>query len=646
MCVPPLRLLLDPVSLARLPLVMAIVMAIAAMACQETPATSPCGVCAPKTVCHDGTCRLLCNSNSDCPPGDECMNGKCLPRQSNGDPGSGDPLSGDGDPASGDPGDPTLGDTAPGDPGDPAWGDSAAGDSQWGQPGLGPFVGSVIPGPGVTITVEGEFELGFDPADGGTIDTWYDLALDPSRFTNLATGQAQSQYDGLFFQRTQIEGGWRPQGSDTGATVELLSFNGVRFVVHVAALLDAPTLDFDVLQRYVVHRPGAAWIEATYAAVDAATPDEINYSLAVANSTLTGLTWTHATSNDEPLPHRVQTPAPEFIFHFASMNGGTVFTGLFPIPLLPAGSEIFGVYNLNNTEFIYYHEDDRPFAAGESLPRNLLLLLKTFGTAPAAAELEAFADQLASPPTLDITAGSPWPGIDFAAADGASHVLGTAGGAAFTLEIGGVERALPAFRIGGWPTAAAPSAVSLDGVPQFALRDYAVAVERVARAWIRSASVTQIADAGLIGVSANEQLADANVATPLVFVDSATELLLGFASPVTGFHVSADPRVPVSSPVLAWEVQTSTGWSPLPVSATPSDAANLWVSGHVRFTPPGNWALAAGSNGEVPLYYVRARRQTAVPFDPPVSLRTLTSDVLDLQLFRFVDRDVTVSLTP
>ena len=64
-----------------------------------------------------------------------------------------------------------------------------------------------IPGSTVTVTGAGQFEMRFNTATGGGIDTFYDLALDPARSVDLVGSIGNASHDSLFLEELEQGGG-------------------------------------------------------------------------------------------------------------------------------------------------------------------------------------------------------------------------------------------------------------------------------------------------------------------------------------------------------------------------------------------------------------------------------------------------------
>jgi len=501
----------------------------------------------------------------------------------------------------------------------------------------------VVPA-GIKLHVFGGFNLVFNPLQGGVIDVWNDLTLDVNGQTNLSASNAYNHYGGLFFQRTKFGADWRPQGSDTNAHVELVATTPVRSVVWVQALLDDPSHDFVVDQIYSVTPVGRVWIDATFTSQTAAAPDEITYGLGVTNA----LPWEHATAVDDPLPLRVETAAPSFVLHRTAFGGDRVATMLVPITNRTGLDWIFGVYDLDNVQYIYYHQDGRSFEVGGQLRRTFALFVKPNDLADTASA-HAHAADAWQPMVLSFAEGNAWPigALDLPLSGGACQTLAGVNGLSAALPIAAQQRFEPLFRIGRWMNLDGSALVLLDGQVQVEGRDHRTALEPVARGYYVSTMVTvQIADGGDPVFSALESLNDVTDVFYASFEDDAAELLLGFAEPVSGLLVEVDPRGGVTSNcALGWEYRSAAGWQPLSAVANTA-VRDLRDSGHLTFAVPADWVRWSYGASSPPLFYLRARRTNGLIADPPLAIRRLRSDVLDLQLYRILTRDLALIVSP
>ena len=64
-----------------------------------------------------------------------------------------------------------------------------------------------VPGSTVTVTGAGQFEMRFNSATGGGVDTFYDLALDPARSFDLVGSIGNASHDSLFLEELEQGGG-------------------------------------------------------------------------------------------------------------------------------------------------------------------------------------------------------------------------------------------------------------------------------------------------------------------------------------------------------------------------------------------------------------------------------------------------------
>ena len=64
-----------------------------------------------------------------------------------------------------------------------------------------------VPGNTITVTGAGQFEMRFNSATGGGVDTFYDLALDPARSFDLVGSIGNASHDSLFLEELEQGGG-------------------------------------------------------------------------------------------------------------------------------------------------------------------------------------------------------------------------------------------------------------------------------------------------------------------------------------------------------------------------------------------------------------------------------------------------------
>ena len=367
-----------------------------------------------------------------------------------------------------------------------------------------------VPGSTVTVTGAGQFEMRFNTATGGGVDTFYDLAEDPGRATDLAAGT--TQHNTLLTEEI-VSGGTfyrNDEGGAPGHKLDLLEATTARTRVRADSSFKANTTTYlaglKAVGDYSVYPSGRAavrWSRSTTTVVpytDDAVLDLVVHYRGGPDILSNWATYSQAGL----LPPDQLTGAPHFLLSQIEQVGArtdfllirnqdwAIANGI-QRWVLP-GEETLQVYWDTNIPssypagfsdaasfLLYFKPTNLGAGANPWLDTAVTTRSTDYRTHPAGEITINAGKGLAWSDTSENTAGGDW----FNEAEAVYPLeLHQTLGLDFDLD-GSTKRYSPFFKIRGWRSFVESPAVTLEGVALRKNVDYKAAVKPFARAYVR-----------------------------------------------------------------------------------------------------------------------------------------------------------------
>jgi hypothetical protein len=347
----------------------------------------------------------------------------------------------------------------------------------------------------VTVTAPESFEMRFNEATGGGVDTFFDLADDPTRTYDLAAGI--DSHETLFIDEVASGGiNYRTDQNTNGARAQLLEATPTRVRIRQEAFFQRPN-NADILTGikgygdYSVYGSGKmalAWNRKATSDVSY-TGQELQH--VVHYQSVAPLSTWAPFSDSGPLAPTGPGPSDFTLAVSASGSVRTDFLHILYADWAAAVQTRWSADGVNEYGSASWEKSAGTILAGSSETWNFLTYFKpTIFSDNLSLNVTRRRDDYRSPDSLSIMVGGPWndPSENTAAdhfneAEGVYNLtLDPALGLRFDINGGGTTRHKPFFKIRQWRSLQDPSSVTLEGFPLDNDLDYRADVKPISRA--------------------------------------------------------------------------------------------------------------------------------------------------------------------